>query len=124
MTIKFSKTVWVLNIMQAIIFLAGFLSNTAYTTIDKIKWFDIYSLSNFAGIMYWSVVSMVSIIGFVFSLYIVINNKIAKDSMMGMILSMVGFASPILFSFFLVIPSTVLIMAAIFNRNIKLMNLE
>ncbi|TYC50968.1 hypothetical protein ESZ50_00085 [Weissella muntiaci] len=116
MNLKYSKLVFSLNIIQAFVYIVGFVASVIYNTIDQISWLNIYHLSSFTGTMYWSVVSMLSIIGFVFSLYILITTKLEFDKKLGFILSIVGFLSPIIFSFFLIIPGTILILAAIFTK--------
>lgn len=103
-----------LNILQGIIYLFGFFNRIAIQT-NRIPLIDVTHIwYNFGGIVYWTILSMVSVIGFTLTLYLLLSKSFQNNQTVGLIISAIGYGSPILFSFFLVIPATLLILGLIF----------
>lgn len=109
---KVSNGIMVLDILQLLIYLVGFYNFAAEMT-NQHGWFDM-NITNLAGIGYWSLLSMISVIGFVLSIYLLVRR--VKEIKTGLIVSAIGFASPILFMFFLIIPATLMILGGIFLK--------
>lgn len=118
MDLKFLKTVLGLNIVQAIFLFLGFITTLYYEYIDPIQWLNIYS--GFTGKIFWAlIITVISVIGFAISLYVLITADKKTDSgkKLGLVLSIIGFASPLLLFPFPLIPGTFSLTAAIFNRH-------
>ncbi|WP_206424120.1 hypothetical protein [Vaginisenegalia massiliensis] len=116
MTKKMVQSVFRLNIIQILVFLFGFFNSVAKLTGNKAI-VDISHISNnFHGIVFWSITSMLCVIGFTLSLFLVLSKEFHSRSNVGLIISAVGYASPIFFSQFLLIPATLLILGAIFIK--------
>lgn len=113
---KMLKTVLCLNLIQFCVYLFGFVNRVATQTgrnalVDVTRiWY------NFGGIVFWSILSMISVIGFTLTLYLLISKAFPAKQNIGLIISVIGYASPIIFSFFLIIPMTLLILGTIFGK--------
>lgn len=64
----------------------------------------------------WAIIGVIAVIGFSFSLYSMIAHKIERKNLIGPIMAMIGFASPILLAWFLIIPTAILVTSAVFNK--------
>ncbi|MFD1464738.1 hypothetical protein ACFQ4L_01350 [Lapidilactobacillus mulanensis] len=101
-----------LNIVQLLIYLVGFYNFAAgITHHQRLFNTDITSLP---GICYWSLLSMISVVGLVLSIYLLVKQRQVRS--VGLIISTIAFASPIIFMFFLIIPATLSLLAIIFLR--------
>lgn len=69
---------------------------------------------NFYGIMFWSIVSMLCVIGFTLALYLLISRAYPNNQQVGLIITAIGYGSPLFFSFFLLVPATLLVLGTIF----------
>ncbi|MCM0582239.1 hypothetical protein H9L19_00460 [Weissella diestrammenae] len=112
---KFTTTIFALSIFQSLYMLFGFFNGVALTTLNT-AWINIYSFQTFSGVMYWSILSMLSIVIFTLILYLMIQKAYPAQKNIGLILGMIGSLAPIIFSFFLIVPATFMILAAIFMK--------
>ncbi|MGR3742335.1 hypothetical protein [Companilactobacillus sp. DQM5] len=106
------KSVFILTIIQAIIYLFGF-GNWAASVSGWKPWLNIYE-SGFGTIMFWSILGCLSIVIVVLSIYIISTKSVPKSDRLGIFLAIVGALLPIVLIFFLILPATVMILAAIF----------
>lgn len=113
---KMLKTVIVLNIIQCLVYLFGFLNRVASQTGLE-PFVNVTTIwHNFNGIIFWSVLSMLSVIGFTLTLYLLLSSAFSSNQNVGLIISAVGYGGPIMFSFFLIIPLTLLVLGTIFCK--------
>ncbi|MBS7576011.1 MULTISPECIES: hypothetical protein [unclassified Enterococcus] len=113
---KMLKIVISLNIIQTIIYFFGFFNKVAAQTGHK-PLVDVTSLwLNFSGIIFWSILSMLCVIGFTLTLYLLLSKAFVGNKNVGLIISAIGYGSPIIFSFFLIIPATLLILGTVFCK--------
>lgn len=116
MNVKMVKAILCLNIIQIIVYLFGFFNKVAEMT-GKIPWITISTIwNNFYGILFWSVLSMLCIVGFTLTLYLLLSKAFNSKRNVGLIVTTIGYGSPILFGFFLLIPATLLILGTIFIK--------
>ncbi|WP_125607474.1 hypothetical protein [Lapidilactobacillus bayanensis] len=105
-------SVLTLSIVQLVVYLVGFYNFAASITHHHGLFnTDITSLP---GICYWSLLSMISVVGLVLSIYLLVKQRKAKS--VGLIISTIAFVSPVIFMFFLIIPATLALLAIIFLR--------
>lgn len=71
---------------------------------------------NFYRIIFGSSLSMFCVIGFTLTLYLLLSKAVDSKKTVGLIISAIGYGSPLLFSFFLIIPTTLLILGRIFIK--------
>lgn len=113
---KIIQSLLVLNCLQIILYLFGFFNRVALQT-GKIPWVDVTRLwQNFYGIMFWSIVSMLCVIGFTLALYLLISRTYPSNQQVGLIITAIGYGSPLFFSFFLLVPATLLVLGTIFIK--------
>ncbi|MBM7616903.1 phosphoglycerol transferase MdoB-like AlkP superfamily enzyme [Weissella uvarum] len=110
------KIVFFIDILNTILFMGGFMANTFYNTVREISWLDIYTLDSFMGVMYWAIIAMLVITGAVLSVFILVTNKMTNQERTGLVVSLVGYGALVLFVFFLIVPATLMLLAAIFIR--------
>lgn len=120
MKLGFYKSITILNSIQALLYLTAFVS-WAQNSVGDIPFLAIYQWNLFS-ILFWSIISVIGITGLVFSIYTLLAIKPKKNT--GIILSIVGYASSLFFLFFLIVPTTLLVLGAIFTYllNIKEIN--
>lgn len=116
MVIKIIKNLLIVGYIQTVVYLFGFLNNVAKITgLDPFV--DLTRLwHNFPGVVFWSVLSMLSVIGFTLALYLLVSRAIIPKANVGIIIMAIGFASPIIMSQFLLVPATLMILGMIFIR--------
>lgn len=113
---KIIKILFIATIIQLVVYLFGFFNSVASQT-GNTPWVDVSTLwMNFSGIIYWSILSMISVVGFTLSIYMLASKKVQSNQAIGLIISAIGFGSPIIFSFFLIIPATLMILSLIFIK--------
>lgn len=113
---KITSLILGFNVLQIIIYLFGFCNKVAVQTSHE-PMIDITMVwNNFWGIMFWSVLSMVSVIGFTLTLYLLVSKVYPSNQIVGLIISAVGFGSPLILGFFLIIPATLLILGTLFIK--------
>lgn len=118
MDLKFLKTVFRLNVVHALILFLGFIATLYYDYIDQIEWLNIYS--GFTGRIFWALfIAVISVVGFAVTLYVLItaDKKTSSGQKLGLVLSIIGFTSPLILFMFPIIPATFSLTAAIFNGN-------
>ncbi len=110
------KAVAYLNVIQILVYLFGFFNKVAEWT-GKTPIVSISSIwNNFYGILFWSVLSMLCIVGFTLSLYLLLSKIYDSKKTVGIIITAIGYGAPIFFSFFLLIPATLLIIGTVFIK--------
>ncbi|EOL42690.1 hypothetical protein RV11_GL003014 [Enterococcus phoeniculicola] len=117
MKLGFYKSITILNSLQVFLYLLAFIS-WAQNSVGDTPFLAIYEWNLFS-ILFWSVVSVIGITGLVFSIYTLLAIKPKKNT--GIILSIVGYAGSLFFLFFLIVPTTILVLGAVFTYllNIK-----
>lgn len=113
---KMIKTIFILNIVQTVIYLFGFFNRVAEQSGLVPLVYVTRLWGNFYGIIFWSILSMICVIGFTLSLYLLLSKAVDSKKTVGLIISAIGYGSPLLFSFFLIIPATLLILGLIFIK--------
>ncbi|MCI1986258.1 MAG: hypothetical protein LKJ69_01985 [Lactobacillus sp.] len=110
MITKLRQAVWVLDLVEIVMALIGFYNFAANTTNHDPLF--VTSLSSLSGLLFWALFSMLCVVGFTLSLYLMIGKKQSRST--GLLISAIAFGSPLLFSFFLIIPATLSLLGAIF----------
>ncbi|MGG5337993.1 hypothetical protein IGJ48_000661 [Enterococcus pernyi] len=113
---KMIKTIFILNIVQTVIYLFGFFNRVAEQSGLVPLVYVTRLWGNFYGIIFWSILSMICVIGFTLSLYLLLSKAVDSKKTVGLIISAIGYGSPLLFSFFLIIPAILLILGLIFIK--------
>lgn len=113
---KMIKTIFILNIVQTVIYLFGFFNRVAEQSGLVPLVYVTRLWGNFYGIIFWSILSMICVIGFTLTLYLLLSKAVDSKKTVGLIISAIGYDSPLLFSFFLIIPATLLILGLIFIK--------
>lgn len=113
---KMIKTIFILNIVQTVIYLFGFFNRVAEQSGLVPLVYVTRLWGNFYGIIFWSILSMICVIGFTLSLYLLLSKAVDSKKTVGLIISTIGYGSPLLFSFFSIIPATLLILGIIFIK--------
>jgi len=113
---KMIKTIFILNIVQTVIYLFGFFNRVAEQSGLVPLVYVTRLWGNFYGIIFWSILSMICVIGFTLTLYLLLSKAVDSKKTVGLIISAIGYGSPLLFSFFLIIPANLLILGLIFIK--------
>lgn len=114
---KFLSIILTLSLIQILVYLFGFVNKVLYQTghTTLIRMGDIYG-PDFSNIIFWSLLSMISVVGLTLCLYLLLSNAFDRSKVVGLIVSAVGFGSPIILGFFLIIPATILILGVVFTK--------
>lgn len=109
---KILSWMYALTTFQLVIYLLGFYNFAAKITNHA----PLFSsdLDTLSGIFYWSLLSMVSVVGIVLASYLVFKHFFKNN--VGLVLSIIAFASPLIFMLFLIIPATFCLLAIIFLK--------
>ncbi|MGG5324408.1 hypothetical protein IGJ83_000656 [Enterococcus pernyi] len=88
---KMIKTIFILNIVQTVIYLFGFFNRVAEQSGLVPLVYVTRLWGNFYGIIFWSILSMICVIGFTLSLYLLLSKAVDSKKTVGLIISAIGY---------------------------------
>lgn len=115
---KISRWIQVFSAIQFVVYMLGFYNFAAFATKHK-QLFSL-DLTSLSGIYYWSILSMLCVLGLVMSIYVYVNYKNKRNA--GKMIAILSFLSPIIFCWFLIVPATLSLLTIFFIRVDELEN--
>lgn len=101
-----------LSYIQLVLYLFGFINHamevTGYEPMVSLNTF----WQNPFGLIFWSVLSMISVCGTIVCIHILTVVKPTKERFFGTCLTIAGFCLPLVFFSFLIIPTGILLLAS------------
>ncbi|KRM19310.1 hypothetical protein FC40_GL000290 [Ligilactobacillus hayakitensis DSM 18933 = JCM 14209] len=107
---KISRWIQVFSAIQFVAYMLGFYNFAAYATEHK-QLFSL-DLTSLSGIYYWSILSMLCVLGVVMTIYVSANYKRKRNA--GRVIALFSFLSPIIFCWFLIVPATLSLLTIFF----------